>query len=288
MQYRLWRAATWLFRLLPLRCGYAIADAAGVATFWLWPRGRRNVLRNYRRVLPEAGESDRRRIARRSFQNYCRYLVDFLRLPGTPAEAARLAGQGADAFGALDRALEAGRGAIVVCMHFGNWDMGAAATAARGYAGAALGERFGDPRLDAMVFGGRRRLGVEVFPVDGPLMGPARHLRRNGVLALLIDQPDPASGVEVTFFGARTSVPKGPARLALGTGAAPGVAAFPRINRDRPEVGVLAEFSEQPCGGDKDAAIATLTQWFMSAHERFIRRYPDQWYMFRDMWPDAP
>jgi KDO2-lipid IV(A) lauroyltransferase len=280
----LWRAATTLFGALPLRCGYAVADVAGLATFWAWPRGRRNTLRNFRRVLPDASPSDRRRIARRSFQNYCRYLVDFLRLPQATPEEARRIGSGDAAYRNLDRALACGRGVIVVCMHFGNWDAGAAATAARGYAGAAVGDRFGDRRLDALVFGARERLGVKVFPIDGALMGLVRHLRRNGVLALLIDQPDASAGVEVDFFGAPTRIPAGPARLALTTGAALGVAAFPRISRDRPAIAVLAEFRGDGCPGEEP--VQELTQWFMSAHERFIRRFPDQWYMFRDMWPD--
>jgi KDO2-lipid IV(A) lauroyltransferase len=286
MRYLLWRGASWLFGALPLRIGYALADAAGFATFWLWPRGRRNTLRNFSRVLPSASPGDRRRIARRSIQNYCRYLVDFLRLPQlSPGDARRL-GSGDAAYHSLDRALEPGRGAIVVCMHLGNWDAGAATTAARGYAGAAVGDRFGDRRLDALVFGARERLGLSVFPVDRSLFGIVRHLRRNGVLALLIDQPDAAGGVEIPFFGAPTRVPAGPARLALSTGAALGVAAFPRVSRDRPEVAVFAEFRDSPCHSDN--SVHELTRWLMSAHERFIRRFPDQWYMFRNMWPDAP
>ena len=34
-----------------------------------------------------------------------------------------------------------------------------------------------------------------------------------------------------------------------------------------------------------DAVVRKLTQAIMDAHERFIRRFPDQWYMFREMWP---
>jgi lauroyl/myristoyl acyltransferase len=28
-----------------------------------------------------------------------------------------------------------------------------------------------------------------------------------------------------------------------------------------------------------------VTQQMVDIFERFVRRYPDQWYVFRDMWP---
>ena len=36
---------------------------------------------------------------------------------------------------------------------------------------------------------------------------------------------------------------------------------------------------------NRTADVQTLTQRFMDQLETWIRRYPDQWYMFRDMWP---
>jgi KDO2-lipid IV(A) lauroyltransferase len=285
VRYFLWWAASALFRAMPLRAAYGLADISGFATFWLWPRGRRNTVRNFARVLPRATPGERRRIARRSLQNYCRYLVDFLRLPQVTRGQALARTSGDDAFAALDRALRYGRGAVIACMHFGNWDLGAAGTAARDYRGGAIGERFGDARLDAAVFEARRALGIAVFPMDGPLLGAVRHLRGNGVLALLLDRPGNDAGVEVTFFGAPTTLPQGPARLALRTGAALGVAAFPRVVPGRPDVAVLADFFP---GGEGQASVAGMTQWLATAHERFIRAYPDQWYMFRDMWPGEP
>jgi len=37
--------------------------------------------------------------------------------------------------------------------------------------------------------------------------------------------------------------------------------------------------------GDEEQDIQELTQKIMSSLERFIRQYPDQWFMFRPMWP---
>ncbi len=37
--------------------------------------------------------------------------------------------------------------------------------------------------------------------------------------------------------------------------------------------------------GDKEHDIQVITQQLVSRMEGVIRRYPDQWYMFRQMWP---
>ena len=37
--------------------------------------------------------------------------------------------------------------------------------------------------------------------------------------------------------------------------------------------------------GDEAKDVQAVTQAIMDSHERFIREHPDQWYMFREMWP---
>ena len=265
MQYRLWRATASLLSRLPLRLSYALADVLGWLGFWLWPRGRRATIANFRHVLAGHPEREIRRTARRSLQGYCRYLVDFARFSAAssgpqPTEAA-LEG----VFGQLDDLLARAHGAVIVCMHYGNWDAGAAVTAARGYDATVIGESFGDPRLDALVFGARERLGVKVVSMDHAGPSLIRGLKRGGLLALLTDRPTPGAGVAVSFFNAIVEVPSGPARLARAAGAALVPVAFPRISPHRPEVAILADFSipfERT--SDPDADIRRLTQAALS------------------------
>lgn len=277
---------TAVVRRLPLRVGYAIASTLGFAGFYLWPGGRRATIRNFRRVLPDAPPSEVHRVARASLINYFRYLADFARFPSLSPDDLRAAVEGAGPFAALDRALEGGKGAVVVCMHFGNWDLGAGATAARGYPVTAVVETFADDRLDAMVVGSRRRLGICTVKMESAGPSLIRALRRNGLLALLIDRPVPGVGVKVHFFGEEVEVPAGPARLALMTGARVVPAAFVRLHRNRQDVRTLADFSiDYVPTGNTTADVRALTQAIMDVHEGYIRRYPDQWYMFREMWP---
>src|SRR5690606_32578559 len=93
-------------------------------------------------------------------------------------------------------------------------------------------------------------------------------------------------GVRVPFFGREIEVPAGPARLAIRTGAKVLPTAFPRLEPGRPEVDTLCDWDiELPCTGNLDEDVQTLTARIVASHERFIREHPDQWYMFRRMWP---
>lgn len=285
VQYGAWRAVSATVGRMPPRAAYALASGIGSVAYYGWPRARRSMQANYARVLPGASEDERRRIARRSLVNYCKYLVEFIRFPGVSSKAI-VDSVDADAeFEALDRALEAGNGAVVICMHFGNWDLGAGATAGRGYPVTVVAETFAEPRLDAMVVQSRERLGMKVVKMEKAGPSLLRGLKENGVLALLIDRSVPGEGIRVKFFGETVEVPAGPARLALRTGAAVIPTAFARIHPNRAAVKAICDFSIQPQRTmDREADVRALTQAIMSSHERFIRQRPDQWYMFRPMW----
>jgi KDO2-lipid IV(A) lauroyltransferase len=243
------------------------------------------MLANYRRVMRGASRAEHSKVARRSMVNYCKYLTDFIRFPGIQARALVEAVEGESRFEALNAVLDRGRGAVIVCMHFGNWDLGAGAAAARGYPLTVVAETFSDPRLDAMVMGARTRLGMNIVKLEKAGPSLLRSLKTNGLLALLIDRPTPGDGVKVTFFGEEVEVPAGPARLALRTGATVVPTAFARIDPRRPEVTTLCDFAIETCStGNEAEDVRSLTQAIMHSHERFIRQYPDQWYMFRPMW----
>lgn len=283
-QYWAWRTVSATVGRLPIRASYGLATAAGTAGYYLWPRGRRATHANFRRVLPGASREEVRRVARRSLVNYCRYLADFVRFPRLGPGAVVTLVDGGTEFASLEKVLEDGRGAVIVCMHFGNWDLGAAATAARGYHPTVVADTFADPRLDAMVLGARERLGMRVAKVEQ--VGPSllRALKRNGLVALLIDQPRDGDGVRVRFFGGEIAVPAGPARIALRSGAKVIPTAFARVEPGKPNVVTLCDFGvELPHSGDREQDIQALTQAIVASHEAFIRRYPDQWYMFRPM-----
>lgn len=280
MLYWLFRIAAALAKATPLPVSYSVAALCGAGAFYAWPGGRRRCIANMRHVLGD--ERLARRVARRSFANYAIYLIDFLRFSAVDqAEAHRRVIF--DDWTALDAA-RAERGIIFVTMHFGNWDLGAAAVAEHGVPISVIADTFADPRLNELVLGSRRALGMEIIPAER--MGPSvlRALKQRNVVAMLIDVPPDDEGVQVEFFGDTIAVHSGPARIALRAGAAVFAATLPRDGRGSDRVRpVLAEVPFTPTG-DTERDVHDLTQATMRALESMVASHPEQWYIFRSLW----
>lgn len=285
LAYATWMVASRLLRALPLPVAYGIANIIGTGTYLLWPRGRRALHQNYAVVLAEESRRRQRSVARQSLVNYCKYMVDFARVGRGPRTHMSDLVDGDGEYAKLASVLDSGRGAIAATMHLGNWDLGAMRAAELGMPITAIAESLGDRRLDAEVLGTRESQGVSIALLGKGMTKAARALRRKELVALVVDRPVPGDdGVSIVFFGRETRVPGGAARLAIMSSAKVVPCAFVRKRPGSPEVRTWADFSLDTPSEGGDQAIQRLTQAIFSAHEKVIRQYPEQWYMFREMW----
>lgn len=283
IHYWLWRISLLIWRCLPLKVGYKLADLVGDLAYLAWPEGRLYARENIRRVLGSAADQPSvHRAARQSLRNYCRYLVDFIRFPLIRRDdiQKRVIFDGWENF---DLALEGGKGAIFIGLHFGNWDLAAAAIAFKNYPLNVIAETFTYPPLNRLVQEARRQRGMKVIPMEHAASGIVRALRRNEILALLIDRPSPDDGVVVNFFASPTKVPRGPAVLALRTGARLVPGALVRLPNDT-FLGIVDEFIDVNPSGDFQKDVQAITQRIMDSLEGMVRHYPEQWFAFRRMW----
>lgn len=281
-----WYIATWLARKAPLRGAYLCAGLAADLIFFGWREKRENTIDNMAHILRGADRGAIRTAARQSFRNYAKYVVDFLRAPNLRSEDL----EGKVVFkdwDVLEAARAEGKGILIVLMHFGNWDMGGPVLSQHGYPVNVIAETMEHDRLNHMIVSARTVQGMHVIPMERSAIGILRALRRNEVLGVLIDRPMSDNGVVVNFFGAPISVPAGPARIALLTGARVFPSAMVRLRgaTDRLMAVVDTSIRVERTGNDQED-VRALTEAIMAAHERIIRRYPEQWYMFRRFWPE--
>lgn len=280
------RVATVVAPRVPFRVAYAIGGLAGNIAYIAWWGGRRTTRENMSIVLglPEDHPAVAR-TARRSLVNYMRYIVDLSRLAQeTPQSIERRIIF--DEWDLIDDAFSRGKGVIFVLMHFGMWDLGGAIIAQRGHIMNVVAETLEHPQMNEIVQGTRAFRGMRVIPMEKAASKIVRALHANEAVGILIDRPVPGAGVPATFFGARTEVPAGVGRIALRTDAALMVVALARASGNR--VTGIVEPIEVTHTDDATADLRAVTQRVMSAHERIIRRYPDQWFMFRRMWAPLP
>jgi lauroyl/myristoyl acyltransferase len=274
------RLGSFLSRIFPLWLSYGICEVLSPLIFLAWKEKRRHAIENMRRVLgPNSDFRHARRLAVRSFVNYGKYLVDMMRLGQSPLDQ----DYRVEGWEHVRNAMDKGKGLIFIGGHIGNSDLGAALLAQRGYPVNVIAEPLSPPRWDTLVQQARAAAGLRVVPLGQAMMRSFRVLRERQILAILIDRPMD-EGVTVEFFGRKTTVPAGAAGLALRSGAAV-VGAYIVRQGNHYVAEIFPEIDRPASSGDQDADLQEYTQRLFSWLEQVIRTHPDQWFMFRRMWP---
>jgi KDO2-lipid IV(A) lauroyltransferase len=283
MIYWLHRFGAPLSRWLPVGVSYGLASLIAPLVFSFWREKRLNTIENMRAVLGEDADPRLvRRISLRAFTNYAKYMVDMLRLPGLPmAEIERRVT--IEGWENLTTALDDDTGLIFVGGHIGNSDLAAALLAGRGFPVHVIAESLQPPKWDELVQAARSAVGLRVIPMGAHAMRFLRVLREKEILAFLIDRPVEEAGVPVTFFGRETNVPAGAAALALRANAQ--ILGAYIVRSGNSYVARISRPFAAPSTGDPARDLEALTQALFDWMERVIRQYPDQWFMFRRMWP---
>ena len=283
MIYWVHLTVSFLLSFLPPSVAYTLVNLFGPWLGLCWPAHYRRAWRNMARVLgPTASRAEVARRVRNVFRNYGRYMVDLVWLPRAPLgeleRHVRVVGEQH-----IDEAMRRGKGLVLVTAHVGNWDLGGALLARRGYPVSVIVETLEPVRWNERVQRIRERLGMQAIPLESGVRDMIAALRNNGILGVLIDRPLAEDGVAVRFFDATTRVPEGAARLALRTGA--GLAVATSVRQGGEIVAQVSPLIQIEPSGDRGRDVQELTQRAMDWLEGVIRQHPDQWFMFRNMWP---
>jgi Kdo2-lipid IVA lauroyltransferase/acyltransferase len=263
------------------RIGAAIGRL-GYAPF----RIRRRVAEAHLRLaFPERDDAWIRRVARASFEHLGRETVALLRMSELSTDTL-IARTTVDNLEAGDAAVRAGGGVVIVAGHLGNWELGAAMVAVRGYPIDAVVQRQRNPLFDAWIVAARHRLGVRVIERRDAPRQALRSLRNGRVVAFVADQNAGRHGVFVPFFGRLASTHRGPALMALRTGAPVMLAVPLRVGENRYRM--TLEPIDVDRGGDPDEAVVRLTAAFTARLEAAIRRAPEQYLWQHRRWKTRP
>jgi KDO2-lipid IV(A) lauroyltransferase len=245
---------------------------------------RAMVERHQRRVEPGLRGAALRHRVREVYRSYGHYYAESFRLPSlTAAELdARLTHEG---FDRIEAAREGGHGPILAMPHLGSWEWAAYwLTRVKGVPVTAVVERIEPPALFDWFVDYRRSIGMEIVPLG---QHAAREVvagvRQLHVIPLLSDRDIGGGGVEVTFFGERTTLPAGPAVIALRTGAP----LLPTAVYDQGpgHHGVVRPPIDVTRHGRFRADVARITQDLADELELLIRRAPEQWHLMQPNWP---
>jgi len=251
-------------------------------------RDRRGMVeRHLRRVKGPLSAPAARRASQAAFDSYARYWLESFRLPKL-SRAEVEAGFEFEGYGHVADALAAGTGVILALPHLGGWEWAGRWVADRGNPITVIVEPLADRETFEWFVSFRRSLGMTVVPL-GPDAGTAsiKALKNNEVLCLLSDRDIGGGGVDVEFFGERTTLPAGPATLALRLGAPILPTAVYFTGRHGHRGVVRPPLSLERTGRMRDD-VARVTQILAHELEALIRVAPEQWHLFQPNWPSDP
>ena len=274
--------------LIPRGAVYPLARALGSLVMVLSPRHRRIVMDNLRFVFGrEKSEAALRVIARRFYHNFCRGLLEFLRMPATSAEEI-IATNIMQGKHYIDDALARGHGVVLITAHYGNWETMAARLALAGYRPLnVIARNQRDQEVTELMTSLRKHVGLRVIPRDGAIRESARRLADNEVLGVLIDQNAGDRGVFVDFFGKLASTAAGAAVLAHRTSAAI-IPIFCVRQADGTQIAEIGPELQVQRTDDVESDVIANTAVFTKIVEDAVRRHPDHWFWLHQRWKARP
>lgn len=218
-----WRFEAAWYDLVAAVMRFAPIDGASAFGGWLLRTfgpltpAHKTALRNLRLAFPDWDDSERRRVARRQWDNVGRVFAEFFMMDRILADPTRVE---YPSEAEIDAVLGDRRPVIFVSGHFANFEVMASAGRRQGVEGVLVYRGLNNPYLDARMRDSRLRYGVKLLAPKGP--GGGRDvmaaLSAGVPVGILADQKyneGPAS----PFFGHLAHTQPAPVRWALKFGA---------------------------------------------------------------------
>jgi lauroyl/myristoyl acyltransferase len=283
LTYGAYRALERLIAILPRRLVLFLATVAGNAAYDVAGPKQGVVADNLARPLGVAiGDRRARTTARRAFRSYAKYLADVLRMSSlTPEETARLVD--IDNVEILHEARDHGAGVLICTVHIGGMDLIGPALAGHGERLHVVADDTTYGRLYDHLKAVRAEHGLLLIGWRN-LRGIFRVLRDRENLVLFCDGGFRRGDVPVEFLGEPTTFPPGPASLSARTGAPMLPVSCRRQPDDRFQARGLPLIR---CASEDPGEMYRATQALADELGSVIAENPEQWYMFRPVWPQA-
>lgn len=282
--YAAYRAGSLFARALPIWAILPLSRILGALAARIMGGRAVMVRRHQLRVRPELSSAQLDVAVRNTFASYAHYWIESFRLPGTSGALldAAFTGQG---FEHVRAAIDAGTGVVLAMPHLGAWEWGGFwTTEVQKIPVSTVVEAVEPPELAAWFTQLREDLGMEIIPL-GPSAGAAAvaALTSNRILTLLCDRDVSGGGIEVEFFGERTTLPAGPATIALRSGAA--LIASTVYFDGHHHQGIANPPIDTSRQGKFRSDVQRVTQDLATELEGLIRQAPEQWHLLQPNWP---
>ena len=170
------------------------------------------------------------------------------------------------------------KGVLALSAHLGNFAMIGARLAAAGYPFSVVVKHPSDEQFAQLITKYRAQVGIDTIsakPRREAARGILQALRDNRIVLVVADEFK-SGDITVEFMGQNLPAPRGPATLALRTGAV----TLPMFATRQPDGSIVLAIGPaiKAVHGDSLEETITATTALYTRHlEEVILRYPDQW-----------
>ncbi|MCK5379526.1 MAG: lysophospholipid acyltransferase family protein [Acidobacteria bacterium] len=274
-----------LFCAMPIGLARAVGRFLAWIWYWFLPVGRGVAHRNLQMAYRgELSRTQRRRIVRRCIDIQAIGAVELLRAVEYTRERS-LKDVHPTGMEHIDRALEQGKGCIVVASHVGSIDLMGYSQAILGYPMHVVVKDIHWKPAQDFIGALRERTGVTLISPRKSSDVIRQTLADNKIVALIADQHmNRYRGLVCEFFGMLASTTPAPARFHFDTGA-PVVTAVMYRRRNTSHFDMTVEpFEMERPHGDLDSDIRHNTERLNAIIEDWIRKDPGQWLWLHKRW----
>ena len=274
-----------LAQSLSLPTAHKLSHVVGRLMCFLQRRNRRILLRNLEVAFGhERSTADLKRLRREIFKGFTVSVTDFLRMPLVNRDnlGDYITAEGLENIRRLQVLASDGIPTILTTAHLGNWELMAAATGLLAGPLSLLVDVHSNPYVTRFFDDRRANKGIDVVPVSA-FHKSFRALKRGHLVAIVGDRPVTGQGIMATYFGRQALMPDGYAVLARRLGAR----IVPLFLTKRPDGkhDVVVEKPIRPrLTDDVEADVRDAVQRCLAVFEPYVRRHPEQWYVFHPIW----
>lgn len=277
---------TAILRLIPLTVNLKWAKIIGRFLFLLNKRHRLRAIDNLYHAFPEKKEEEILKICQDVYINMVKVYMEFLFLPYLNDKylqmKTRIIGREN-----LEKALALNKGIVSVTSHLDNWELVGTILVHHGFPVDAIYHPMKNPYSDKFIYNIRKKTGMQLISMNNSLKPSLKALAENHLLGLIADQDAGGDGVFINFFGRPASTAKGPAFFAVKTGAPMLFFTMLRDNNDSHSLYISSSLPVKITGDLKNDIYYNTKLW-SDELEKWVRKYPEQWFWLHRRWHSRP
>ncbi len=270
-------------RLLPLRVMYFLRLIFTWMVYVLQRNYRRLIITNVRQVMGEGtSKKEATRMGWRVLKNYSRYMLDMYHYGAQEHQKVAECLESFRGYEHLKKCLQAGKGAILLTAHIGNWEMGGFLLSLLEHPINIVYFQDQEPRMErirSQIRASAKVKEINIGQSSFSTIEVLKALRRNELVGIQGDRLHGDIGVEMNFFGRPALFPRGPVMIAMAA-ECPIIPAFILQGGVGKYHFILEEPLYMQKTNQRQQDLKVNLERMVKVLEQYIRTYLDQWYCF--------